>query len=84
MSYQHLLSGLICEGQTDKAKEIFMNSRWKDYSPDEIVWKVIIDGLIKKGHSDISREMIIMLERMNCRPSHQTYAMLTEELPDRE
>lgn len=49
MSYQHLLSGLNSGRQADRAKEIFRNSKWKDYNPDEIVWKVIIDDLIKKG-----------------------------------
>lgn len=84
MSYQHLLCGLISEGQDHRVKEIFGNSRWKDYNPDEIVWKVIIDGLIRKGHSDICLDMISKLEQMNCRPSNQTYAMLAEELSNRE
>ncbi|KAL6634078.1 hypothetical protein ACP70R_026749 [Stipagrostis hirtigluma subsp. patula] len=84
MSYQRMLSGLTAEGQVTRAKKIFRDSRWEDYNPDEIVWKVIIDGLIRKGHSDICHDMISILEQMNCRPSHQTYAMLTKELSTRE
>jgi pentatricopeptide repeat protein len=84
LSYQHLLSGLTAEGQEDRAKEIFRDSRWKDYNPDEIVWKVIIDGLIRKGHSEMCHDMISTLEQMNCKLSDQTYAMLTEELSTRE
>jgi len=84
LSYQNLLSGLTAEGQADRAKEIFRDSRWKDYNPDEIVWKVIIDGLIRKGHSDVCHDMISILEQMNCKPRDETYAMLTEELSSRE
>jgi hypothetical protein len=84
MSYKHLLSGLTDEGQVDTAKEIFRDSRWKDYNPDEIAWKVIIDGLIRKGHSYMCHEMLSILEQRNCRPSYQTYAMLTKELSTSE
>lgn len=80
LSYQHLLSGLTSEGQTDRAKEIFRDCKWKDYNPDEIVWRVIIDGLVRKGYTDVCHDMIPMLEQINCKPSDQTYAMLTEEL----
>ncbi|XP_048534397.1 pentatricopeptide repeat-containing protein At5g65560-like [Triticum urartu] len=83
MSYQHLLCGLISEGQAHMAEEIFGNGRWEDYNPDEIVWKVIIDGLIRNGHSDICRDMVSKLEQRNCRPSNQTYVMLAEELSTR-
>jgi pentatricopeptide repeat protein len=82
--YQHLLCGLFSEGQTNVATQIFASSRWEDYNPDEIVWKVIIDGLIKKGHSVMCCAMISRLEQMNCTPSNQTYAMLAEELSNRE
>jgi pentatricopeptide repeat protein len=84
MCYQHLLCGLISEGQANMAKVIFGNSRWEDYNPDEIVWKVIIDGLIRKGHPASCHDMISRLEQMNCRPSNRTYAMLAEELSTRQ
>jgi pentatricopeptide repeat protein len=84
ISYQQLLSGLTAEGQADRAKEIFRGLRWKEYNTDEIVWKVIIDGLIRKGHPDMCHDMISILEQMKCKPSDETYAMLTEELSTRE
>ncbi|KAJ6798473.1 putative pentatricopeptide repeat-containing protein isoform X1 [Iris pallida] len=83
-SYQLLLSGLCDHGNVEKAKLVFSYLLGRGYNFDEIVWTILIDGLLKKDHFHAFSEMLSIMEERQCSPSPETYALLRKEYPSLE
>ncbi|KAJ0986890.1 hypothetical protein J5N97_005246 [Dioscorea zingiberensis] len=75
-SYRLLICGLCDEEMFEEAKIVFCKLTRSGFNHDEIVWEVILDGLHRKGHGNVSLELLSTLEESNCCPSDQTYAMV--------
>ena len=68
-SYHLLLSGLCDDGDFGRAKSMFCDLIGMDYNCDEITWRILIDGLLKKGHVYMCYEMLSIMEERHCLPS---------------
>lgn len=79
-SFKLLICGLYEKGHKDQAEAIFCSLLRCGYNNDEIAWKVLIDGLQKKGLVDSCSELIKVMESNGCHPKPHTYSMLIEGL----
>ncbi|XP_021906463.1 pentatricopeptide repeat-containing protein At5g65560-like [Carica papaya] len=79
-SCKHLVCGLYEEGDKDKANAVFCKLLHCEYNHDEVAWKLLIDGLLKKGLIDTCSEMLDVMEKKGWQINPQTYAMLIEGL----
>lgn len=79
-SYKLLVLGLYDERKTEKAKAVFCTLLRCGYHNDEVAWKVLFDGLLKRGLIDRFTELLDIMEKKGFRPSSETYSMLIEGL----
>ncbi|KAK9085926.1 hypothetical protein Sjap_026337 [Stephania japonica] len=80
-SYKLLVCGFYDKGKSEEAKKVFCSLLGCEFNHDEIAWKILIDGLLKKGFVDRCTELLDFMEEKNCPPNHQTYAMIIAEIP---
>ncbi|KAM1204425.1 hypothetical protein ACFX2J_020112 [Malus domestica] len=73
-----LVCGLLDEEKSEKAKAVFRTLLHCEYNYDEVAWKVLFDGLLKRGLGNICSELISIMEKLGCRLHPQTYSMLIE------
>ncbi|PQQ11788.1 pentatricopeptide repeat-containing protein [Prunus yedoensis var. nudiflora] len=73
-----LVCGLLDEEKTEKAKAVFRTLLRCGYNYDEVAWKVLLDGLLKRGLVNICSELVSIMEKMGCQLHPQTYSMLIE------
>lgn len=52
----------------------------KQWNTDEIVWTVLVDGLVTKGLPDLCLKFLHIMESRNCCINLQTYVILANEL----
>ncbi|KAG6404439.1 hypothetical protein SASPL_136687 [Salvia splendens] len=62
-SYKLLVCGLYNEGSDEKAKQTFCRLLHIGYNYDEVVWKVLIDGLMRMGFVKECSELVGVMER---------------------
>jgi len=79
-SYRFIICALCEEGSFHTAKSIFGDILSKEYNCDEIVWKILIDGLLQRGNTADCSSLLSFMEEQNCRPSAAIYARLTGEI----
>jgi pentatricopeptide repeat protein len=79
-SYKLLVCGLFEQGNQEKAEEIFRSLLSCEYNYDEVVWKVLLDGLVRKGHVDECSQLRDIMEKNGCRLHSDTHTMLSQEL----
>lgn len=73
-----LVCGLFNEDNIEKAKAIFCSLLRCGYNFDEVAWKVLHDGLLKRGLVNRCSELITIMEQMGCKLHPQTYSMLID------
>lgn len=78
--YKLLICGLYDDGNNDKAKTTFFRLLDCGYNNDEVAWKLLIDGLLKRGLVDRCSELLDIMEKNGSRLSSQTYSLLIEGL----
>jgi len=79
-SYRFIICALCEEGSFHTAKSIFGDMLSKEYNCDEIVWKILIDGLLQNGNTADCSRLLSFMEEQNCHPSSAIYARLTSEI----
>ena len=73
-----LICGLYDKGNTKQAAAAFSSLLRCGYNNDEIVCKILIDGLLKRGLVDSCSELLKIMENNDCHPSPHTYSTLIE------
>ncbi|CAL1369987.1 unnamed protein product [Linum trigynum] len=79
-SFMSIVCGLYAEGNAVKAQAAFSYLLHRQYNYDEVAWKVLIDGLLKKGLVDGFSELFSLMEKKGCFIHPKTYTMLIEGL----
>ncbi|KAH0678699.1 hypothetical protein KY284_019784 [Solanum tuberosum] len=79
-SYKLLVCGLYDDGNNEKAKTTFFRLLGCGYNNDEVAWKLLIDGLLKRGLVDRCLELLDIMEKNRFRLSAHTYSLLLEGL----
>ncbi|KAB2606225.1 pentatricopeptide repeat-containing protein [Pyrus ussuriensis x Pyrus communis] len=75
-----LVCGLFDEEDDEKAKAVFCSMLRCGYNYDEVAWKLLLDGLVKRGHLNRGSELLTIMETMGCQLYPETNRMLTEGL----
>lgn len=78
--YAALVSALCRTNRTKEAQNLLESMLEKQWSTDDIVWTVLVDGLIKEGLPDFCLKFLHIMESRNCSINIQTYAVLDREL----
>ena len=71
-----LICGLFDEQNNEKAKAVFCSVLRCGYNYDEVAWKLILDGLIKKGHVNRGSELVGIMEKMGCQLHPETHSRI--------
>nr|GFC54561.1 hypothetical protein [Tanacetum cinerariifolium] len=79
-SYKTLISALCKDGRCSNASELFENMLDQQLDADEIIWTVLIDGLLKDAEVDACVHFLGIMESKNRKASVQTYITLSKEL----
>jgi pentatricopeptide repeat protein len=79
-SYRHIICSLCEEGSIKTAKQVFGDMLSKEYNYDEIVWRILIDGLLQKGNVSECSSLLSVMDEQDCRPSDALYARLTGKI----
>ncbi|KAE8701146.1 hypothetical protein F3Y22_tig00110548pilonHSYRG00354 [Hibiscus syriacus] len=77
-SYRQLICGLYDQGDKEKAEKTFGNLLRCGYNCDEVAWKILVDGLLRKGLADRCTDISSIMEKMGCQLHPTTYSMLIE------
>lgn len=75
-SCKPLICGLFDEESNEKANAFFCSMLHCGYNQDEVVWKLLLDGLVKRGHVNRCSELVSIMENMGCQLHPETYSML--------
>ncbi|KAM1873335.1 hypothetical protein ACFX13_007183 [Malus domestica] len=75
-----LVCGLFDEEDDEKAKAVFCSMLRCGYNYDEVAWKLLLDGLVKRGHLNRGSELLTIMEKMGCQLHPETNRMLTKGL----
>jgi pentatricopeptide repeat protein len=76
-SYRHIICSLCEEGSIKTAKKVLGDMLLEEYNYDEIVWKILIDGLLRKGNAAECSILLSVMEEQDYRPGDALYAKLT-------
>ena len=79
-SCKMLLCGLLDEENSAKAYSVFRRMLCCGYNYDEIAWKVLLDGCVKRGHLNSCSELLSIMEKMDCQLHPESYSMLIQGL----
>lgn len=77
--YKALICALCQLHRRKEARIIFENMLTRTWNPDDVVWTVLIDGLLGAGYKDLCMEFLRIMETSHCKPSFQTYIILARE-----
>ncbi|CAM8907125.1 unnamed protein product [Rhodiola kirilowii] len=78
--YSTLINGLCKDGLIDKAKELFLEMKKKDISPDVITYTIVIGGLCRAGKWEEAQAMFHEMFDQGLSPSVFTYGVLLKGL----
>ncbi|CAM8901608.1 unnamed protein product [Rhodiola kirilowii] len=78
--YSTLIDGLCKDGLTDKAKELFLEMKKKEISPDVITYNIVIDGLCKAGKWEEAQALFHEMLDHGLEPSVVTFNVLINAL----
>lgn len=84
IGYRALICALCKIDKMEEAQSIFENMLLQHWNPDEIVWTILIDGLLKDGKPDLCMKFLHIMEAKNCKPTFQTYVILAREVSKEE
>ncbi|KAJ0715717.1 putative tetratricopeptide-like helical domain superfamily [Helianthus annuus] len=79
-SYKALICGLCKIGQMSKARELFENMLDQQWDADEVVWTILIDGVLREADVDTCVRCIHIMESKNRIPNFETYVMLAKQV----
>ncbi|EPS72780.1 hypothetical protein M569_01977, partial [Genlisea aurea] len=79
-SYGLLVCGFYGEGREEEARGTFRGMLRGGYNHDEVVWKVLIDGLMKEGFLEGCCELVVVMRKMGCCINPQTHLALVQGL----
>ncbi|CAH1448019.1 unnamed protein product [Lactuca virosa] len=74
-TYKLLICGLYEEGKHEKGKEVFC-SLLDGYNSDEVVWTILLDGLLKRGLVKRYFELVGVMEEKGCHLNRYTYQIV--------
>ncbi|CAL9083239.1 unnamed protein product [Musa acuminata var. zebrina] len=80
MGYKSLICALCEVDRVQEAQNLFHCMLLQHWSPDEVVWTILIDGLIKGGKPTLCTEFLQIMEAKGCKPTLHTHAILAREL----
>ncbi|CAM8901649.1 unnamed protein product [Rhodiola kirilowii] len=78
--YNTLIDGLCKDGLIDKAKELFLEMKKKDVSPDVITYNIVIDGLCRAGKWEEAQAMFHEMLDQGLEPGVVTFTVLINAL----
>ncbi|XP_057783898.1 pentatricopeptide repeat-containing protein At5g65560 isoform X5 [Salvia miltiorrhiza] len=81
-SFKVLVCELYNEGSDEKGKATFCQLLQCGYNYDEVAWKVLLDGLLKRGFVKGFYELVGVMEINGCPLSPQTHSMLNQGIRD--
>lgn len=79
-SCKQLVCGLYDDGNKEKAEAVFVSLLGCGYNNDEVAWKILIDGFLKKGLADMCSELLTVMEKRGFQLHPHTYSMIVEGL----
>jgi pentatricopeptide repeat protein len=79
-SYRIIISSLCEGGNFRTAKEVFGDLLLKESNYDEIVWKILIYGLLQKGSVAEFSSLLSVMKEHGYQPSNTINAMITGEI----
>ena len=74
--YKALICALCRGSQVEEAQAMFVSMLEKQWNADEVVWTVLIDGLLKEKQLDLCMKLLHIMESKNCELNFQTYVIL--------
>ena len=77
---QSLICALCRSSRLKEVEVLFENMLGKKWNNDEIVWTILIDGLLKERESELCMKLLHVMESKSCNISFQTYVILAREL----
>lgn len=75
-----LICGLYDQEDEEEAEHFFRSLLVCGYNHDELAWKLLVDGLLKKGFVKRCSDLLQVMERKGCQLHPQTYTLLIEGL----
>lgn len=78
--YKALICALLKANQVEKAQVLFENMLEKQWNPDEIIWTLLVDGLLKDGMFNLCLKFLHVMESKKGSVSLQAYVVLEREL----
>jgi pentatricopeptide repeat protein len=77
--YKALICALCQFNRRKEAQFIFEHMLSRPFDPDNIVWTVLIDGLLGAGYKDLCMEYLHIMENNHREPSFRSYNILARE-----
>lgn len=78
--YKALICALFKANEVEKAQVVFEKILDQHLNPDEIIWTILVDGLLKEGGFEMCRNFLQIMESKKCSVSLQAYIVLKNEL----
>lgn len=72
----------LCKvGRVEELEALFGKLLHMQWSADEIIWTVLIDGIVKEGGSDLCMKLLHQMESSSCKIKFHSYVILAREVP---
>jgi pentatricopeptide repeat protein len=78
--YKALICALCMASRLGEAQSLFESMLEKEWNNDEIVWTILVDGLLKEGQLDLCMKLLHVMKSRNCILNSHTYVILAREL----
>uniref|UniRef100_A0ACD5W497 Uncharacterized protein n=1 Tax=Avena sativa TaxID=4498 RepID=A0ACD5W497_AVESA len=79
VGYKALICALCQLHRRKEAQFIFEHMLSRAFNPDNIVWTVLIDGLLGAGYKDVCMKFLQIMEKNHRKPSFRSYNILARE-----
>jgi pentatricopeptide repeat protein len=80
VGYKALICALCQFHRREEAQFIFEHMLSRAFNPDNIVWTVLIDGLLGAGYKDLCMEFLHIMEKNHHKPSFRSYTIVAREV----
>lgn len=82
--YRLLICALCNLNRREEASHLFESMLPQQWSPDEIAWTILIDGLLKEGEADLCMKFLHIMEAKDYAPTFQALCYFEKSVSHRQ